>query len=200
LGTRRIGSGADAGTRPTGAGFANSIRRGKMPLHNHHEFNELDAPDGQAHSGGEKGLDRDSCGFALQDGTGDAYNEEAFHYFLEIERKRSELSNRPFLLMLIEFNRHHPGVNPEIDGATAARLFPILSQCVRETDFIGWYREGRVVGAVLTQHGEPDRDDLSEVVRQRVADALDKHFPPDRPRSLQVRVYQLSPNTKLRSE
>ena len=148
----------------------------------------------------ESGVDRYSSGFALQDGSAEAYNEEAFQYFLEIERKRSELSNRPFLLMLIEFNRHPAGINPEIDVVTAGKLFSILPRCLRETDFIGWYRGGRVAGAVLTQHGEPDREDLSEVVRRRVSEALEQHFPPDGPRRLQVRVYRLSPHAKLRSE
>jgi GGDEF domain-containing protein len=156
-------------------------------------------PQGRANGGADNGLDRHTCGFALQDGSGEAYNEEAFQYFLEIERKRAEISNRPFLLMLIDVNRHH-GINPEIDVVTAGKLFSILSQCLRETDFIGWYRDGRIAGAVLTQHGEPDRDDLSDVVRRRVCEALEKHFPPDRPRGLQVRVYHLSPHTTLRSE
>ena len=185
---------------------------GTVPLH-HHMLNgvvtavqtepkALDqiGPQGRANAAADDGVDRYSCGFALQEGSGEAYNEEAFQYFLEIERKRSEISNRPFLLMLIEFNRHPAGINPEIDAATADRLFSILPRCLRETDFTGWYREGRVAGAVLTQHGEPDREDLSDVVRQRVTDALEQHFPPDRPRGLQVRVYQLSPHAMLRSE
>src|SRR5713226_6611484 len=121
-----------------------------MPLH-HHVLNEvvttvqteltgLDriAPQGRANSDGENGVDLYSCGFALQDGSGEAYNEEAFQYFLEIERKRSEISNRPFLLMLIEFNRHPAGINPEIDLVTSGTLFSILGRCLRETDFIGW--------------------------------------------------------------
>src|SRR5438046_4390534 len=183
-----------------------------MPLH-HHVLNEVVAPvqtelkafeyispQGRANPDGESGVDRYSCGFALQDGSGEAYNEEAFQYFLEIERKRSELSNRPFLLMLIEFNRHPAGINPEIDVVTAGKLFSILPRCLRETDFIGWYRGGRVAGAVLTQHGEPDREDLSDVVRRRVSEALERQFPPDGPRRLQVRVYRLSPHAKSRSE
>ena len=183
-----------------------------MPLH-HHVLNDVVAtvqtelkafdhigPHGRANSGVDNGVDRYSCGFALQDGSGEAYNEEAFQYFLEVERKRSEISHRPFLLMLIEFSRHPAGINPEIDVVTTGTLFSMLRRCLRETDFVGWYRERRVAGAVLTQHGEPDRDDLSEVVRGRVGEALEKHFSPDRPRRLQVRVYQLSPHATLRSE
>ena len=134
---------------------------------------------------------RELGGLALRDGLGHAYNEEAFQYFLEIERKRSELSNRPFLLMLIDFKKH-----PRIDSAAADKLFSLLSLCLRETDFIGWYREGRVAGAVLTQHGETGRDDLSDGVRQRIGDALREGLPPDLARQLQARVYQIPSHIK----
>ena len=157
-------------------------------------------PRDRAKTAADNGPERETCGFAMQHETGEAYNEEAFQYFLEIERRRSELSNRPFLLMLIEFTRQSLGSNTEIDPASAARLFPVLSQCLRETDFVGWYREGRIAGAVLTQHGEAEREDLAEVVRRRVEEALTKQFPPDRMRRLQVRVYQLSPHSALQRD
>ncbi len=135
--------------------------------------------------------DRELGGFALRDGLGHAYNEEAFQYFLEIERKRSELSNRPFLLMLVDFKKH-----PRIDSVMADKLFSVLSLCLRETDFLGWYREGRVAGAVLTQHGEPGRDDLSDDVHQRIEEALREGLPPDLAQHLQARVYQIPSHVK----
>jgi hypothetical protein len=138
-----------------------------------------------------EGLDRESGGFGLHDGPGHAYNEEAFQYFLEIERKRSETSNRPFLLMLVDFNKH-----PRLDAVIADKLFSALSRCLRETDFIGWYREGRVAGAVLTQHGEADGDDLSDVVRGRIGAALRQRLPSDLARQLQARVYQIPTHVK----
>jgi hypothetical protein len=133
-------------------------------------------------------------GFAHEESR-QAYAEDAFHYFLEIERKRSELSNRPFLLMLIDFKRNaEPG--RQIDAAIAAKLFTALAECLRETDFTGWYREGRTIGAVLTQHGQPNGNDLSEVVRQRIVTALESRISSDLGCGLQVRVYQLSPNSQ----
>jgi hypothetical protein len=154
-------------------------------------------PKRRANSAGEKAMDCHSAGFALQDGSIQAYSEEAFQYFLEIERKRSERSDRPFLLMLIDFQRNR-GSKPLLDIVTESNLFSILSLCLRDTDFMGWYREGRLAGAVLTQHSQPDGHDLSEVVRQRIGDELEKHFSPDLARRLQVRVYQLSPNINVR--
>jgi hypothetical protein len=138
--------------------------------------------------------DRELRGFPLRDGLGHAYNEEAFQYFLEIERKRSELSNRPFLLMLVDFKKH-----PRIDSVMADKLFSVLSLCLRETDFVGWYREGRVAGAVLTQHGEPGRDDLSDEVHHRIEEALREGLPRDLARHLQARVYQIPSHVKPES-
>jgi hypothetical protein len=143
----------------------------------------VQAPPGARYA---EGPDPETASFALQDGPVHAYNEEAFQYFLEIERKRSELSNRPFLLMLVDFHKC-----PRIDAVTADMLFSVLSRCLRETDFIGWYREGRVAGAVLTQHGETEVDDLSEGVRQRIAGALRQGLPSLLAPHLQARVYQI---------
>jgi hypothetical protein len=138
-------------------------------------------------------------GFAGYADFAHAYGEEAFHYFLELERRRSEVSRRPFLLMLIDF-RKHPGVEPPLDHSTAGKLFTALSHCLRETDFTGWYREGRVAGAVLTQHDAPGGDDLSHVVQQRVCGELEKQLGATRAGGLQVRVYHVSPSPQPAEE
>src|SRR3712207_6410788 len=93
--------------------------------------------------------------FAADNPSAAAYGEDAFHYFLEVERRRSEASNHAFLLMLIDF-KVQPGKGPNIPSTSASALFASLRLALRETDFYGWYRDGRVAGAVLTQHGEPD--------------------------------------------
>src|SRR5439155_9556218 len=123
---------------------------------------------------GTKELDSRACGFARHAGDGEAYNEQAFHYLLDLERKRAAISNRPFLVLLVEFSSHAGGAPSDIDGVTAGKLFSILAQCLRETDFIGWYDEPRVAGAVLTQNGETDWDEATETVPRRAGEALRK--------------------------
>ena len=78
-----------------------------------------------------------SCGLARQGEEGQAYNEAAFRYFLAIERKRSELSERPFLLLLVDL-KNEAGVTTRIDSRAAAFVFSSLSLRIRETDFAGW--------------------------------------------------------------
>ena len=81
---------------------------------------------------------------------GQIYSEEAFRHMLAIERKRARRSNRSLFLLLVRF-KGNSGSGLEIPPALAALLFSGLGLCVREIDFVGWHREGRIAGAVLAQ-------------------------------------------------
>jgi hypothetical protein len=81
---------------------------------------------------------------------------------------------------------------PEIDIATAHILFSALGSSLRETDFMGWLREGRVVGAVLTQGSAADPGG-SELVAQRVIATVGRELPHTLSPRLQVRIYKSAP-------
>jgi hypothetical protein len=134
----------------------------------------------------EHSLDSCGCGLALT-GHGEAYNEEAFHHFLAIERKRSEATTRPFLLLLVEFERNL-GISIQVGHDMAARVFSGLAESLRETDVIGWYREQRIAGAVLTDLG-----DAPQAIVPHIADRVRQILRRDLPAGVgvQVRVYQL---------
>jgi hypothetical protein len=125
------------------------------------------------------------------------YDEQAFRYFLDIERKRSERSSRPFLLLLVDLE-DRSGSNGFIDPAVAAKLFEGLGQCVRETDFVGWFREGRVAGAVLTQYSNLARTDVAAVVDERVREVLSSSVPIQIARSLRMRAYWIPSHLERR--
>jgi hypothetical protein len=129
-----------------------------------------------------------SCGFALT-GHGETYNEEAFHHFLSIERKRSEASTRPFLLLLVEFDKHL-GLPVPIGHDVASRLFAALAASLRDTDVIGWYREQRIAGAVLTDLGDAPQA-IMPAITQRVRAFLQCDLPDGIASLVQVRLYQL---------
>jgi hypothetical protein len=130
----------------------------------------------------------------LPEGLGPVYNEEAFRYFLQIERKRASRSNSRFLLLLVDLERQ-PGLDANFDAPTGAKLFSAMWPCLRETDFIGWYRQARVASAVLTQVGETPDVQVSNLVAQRVREALSQKLPSNLARRLQVRVYQVPAQT-----
>ena len=123
---------------------------------------------------------------------GQAYNQTAFRHFLAIERRRAERSGRPVLLVLVALRRNH--LESRLSNATAAAIFRGLGETVREIDFAGWFREGLIAGAVLTQGGgaaEPAR----EHVAKRVMRALGAHVPAWHLRNLRVRVVRFDPRT-----
>jgi hypothetical protein len=57
-------------------------------------------------------------------------------------------------------------------------------------DFIGWYRHGRVAGAVLTQGLDSPALEASEQITQRVTELLKKRLSDTVAERLQVRVLQ----------
>jgi hypothetical protein len=136
----------------------------------------------------EPALESCSCGFALT-GHGEAYNEQAFHHFLAIERKRSAASTRPFLLLLVEFEKHL-GLPAAMDPDIESRLFAAITGSLRDTDVIGWYREHRIAGAVLTDVGEAPQA-IMPVITSRVRTSLQRGLPVQVASLVQVRLYQL---------
>ena len=133
-------------------------------------------------------------GFAVRGFPGLACNEQAFHYLLDIERRRSEVAQRPFVLMLIECE------DAEASSARSPEpLFPIVCQSVRETDFVGWYRQRAVLGAALTQDGGRATR-ASDIVRNRVVQALHHHLPPHVAAQLRLRLYEVLGADEVRIE
>jgi hypothetical protein len=138
-------------------------------------------------------------GFAVRGFTGLVCNEQAFQYLLDIERRRAESTQRPFLLMLIEWDEPNGGQVPT--GALGPeRLFPIVCKSVRETDFVGWYRQGAVVGATLTQDGRRGTNQAGSVVRERVVKALSGALPSQLVSQLGVRLFEVLGDDQVRIE
>jgi hypothetical protein len=139
-------------------------------------------------------IERDSDALTMDSRIADAYNQEAFRYFLQIERRRAELSGRPFLLLLIDLNKRAIGGAPLCDGI-ADSVFDVLSSCLRDTDFVGWFREGRIAGGVLTQDSADTDSANRDRVLGRVRAALATNLPAQAIHNTRVRVFQL-PATK----
>jgi hypothetical protein len=117
------------------------------------------------------------------------YNEEAFHYLLTVEYKRFERSNRPFVLALIEDAAVAPEP-PRIRPAVSSTVFAALAHSLRETDVIGWYREGRVVGALLTHLGDRPLAEVSRLMSGKITRALHEGLSGRSAERLDVKIYQ----------
>ena len=128
----------------------------------------------------------------------EAYNEVAFRYFLSVEEKRFMRSNHRFLLLLLELN------NDAEDGeyfepALSRKVFAALSPCVRETDFMGWYRQAQVIGVVCTQFDDAHESNVSRVVVDRFQNAIREAFPKEIAGRMNMRSHFLPSNGANRS-
>ena len=108
------------------------------------------------------------------------------------ERKRADRLNQPLVLLIV-------ALKDRVDAQYPSIWVPVieaLATVTRETDVVGWYREDRVVGAVLTQIDGGPRLDATRVTRNRITTALCHGLPADVARRLRVRVYQLRAEPK----
>lgn len=119
---------------------------------------------------------------------GKAYNEAAFRYFLDVDRARAERSKRSIILVLVSM-RPDAGRSAALNDTSAALLFGGLAASVREVDFLGWYRQGRVIGAVLPQAATPGPD--RQLIAHRIVTSLRKSLPHNVARFLHVRLVSL---------
>lgn len=110
---------------------------------------------------------------ALGSGACPVYDEPTFRYLRAVEQKRSKRSGSPFLVVLVDDGPSREKSREKMDPAAADDLFRRLSGCLRQTDFVGWYEDGRVAGAVLTELGkERPHGELPGLVGRRICDQL----------------------------
>jgi lipopolysaccharide/colanic/teichoic acid biosynthesis glycosyltransferase len=99
------------------------------------------------------------------DSTADLYEEEFFNDLLRVEKRRTERSRRPFLLMLIDLEH----LDPHEKGEVARQLAITLLSTTRETDVKGWYKRASVIGIIFT---EPNPDNNIACFQDMISDKV----------------------------
>ena len=102
-------------------------------------------------------------------GEREVLNEEAFQRMIAVERKRTERSRKPFLLMLLDVGNHQgSGKN----GKALDSIVPALLSSTRETDVIGWYKDRATVGVIFTGLLADDKNSILSTILTRVSTTL----------------------------
>lgn len=95
----------------------------------------------------------------------DCYIEEFFHEMLTFERKRSERSGEPFLVMMLDF----AGIRNLVKRhQTVKEAVKILSGLIRETDIMGWYRSGVDLCVIFTEMNSLETESLRKKILQDI--------------------------------
>lgn len=95
--------------------------------------------------------------------------EESFRSMLTLERRRAERSRKPFVLMLLDASAF---VEEETSDRFTGRVCSILLKSTRETDLIGWYEKGVVLGVIFTEVNCEGETPITEILRSKVVHAL----------------------------
>jgi len=105
----------------------------------------------------------------LSAGAREVLNEGTFLRMIAVERKRTERSHEPFLLMLLDAGNHQ---GSEKNGKALDNILSVLPSSIRETDIIGWYKDRATVGVMFTGLARNDKSSILSVILSKVSTAL----------------------------
>ena len=112
---------------------------------------------------------RSSQSVVLDDTISRLVPEKQFLQMLSRERKRSERSRKHLLLMLIDSEVLPKSKNDKI---VLGQIADAVSRVVRETDLIGWFDEGSVIGVIFTELGSADVGSAFKIIEAKVKTGL----------------------------
>jgi lipopolysaccharide/colanic/teichoic acid biosynthesis glycosyltransferase len=95
-------------------------------------------------------------------------NEEVFRRMISLERKRSERTQRPFVLLLMDTGRAQP---TDKNGRILLDILSALQSATRETDIMGWYEMNSSVGVMFTEI-TLENDLIFSTILSRISDVL----------------------------
>lgn len=96
-------------------------------------------------------------------------DEEIFRRMIAIERKRTERSKAPFLLMLLEVVSDE---GPRKYRKTLDLIVSALLISSRDTDLVGWYKNNLIVGAMFTGLVVQDKRTMLDTFLTKVTNSL----------------------------
>lgn len=96
-------------------------------------------------------------------------DQEAFRQMISVERKRTERSRKPFLLLLLEAGGYRSSEN---NGKILANILSAMLASTREIDIVGWYENEDTVGVMFTELVIDDRNSILSKMLTRVSTIL----------------------------
>ncbi len=95
-------------------------------------------------------------------------DEESFRRVIAIERKRTERSKAPFVLMLLEVANQ----GPEKAASALESVMSVLLATSRDTDVVGWYKSKTTIGALFTGLVAGDKSSILMTILSRATNTL----------------------------
>ncbi len=110
--------------------------------------------------------------------------ENVFHSMLTLERRRAERSRKPFVLMLLDAN---------LENGTAEAILrqavEIIVVSKRETDLVGWYKQGAILGIIFSEVNLDGELPITETLRSKIELAFIKHMGRERSAKIAISMH-----------
>jgi lipopolysaccharide/colanic/teichoic acid biosynthesis glycosyltransferase len=112
------------------------------------------------------------------------YDENTFKKMLALERKRTERSKRPFMLLLLSLEGLSPGENGD---NPRRKVLPCVTSSIRDIDVLGWYKAESVLGVIFTEIG--NSGSVVNCILDRVSLSLADNLDPDQVKKIETSVH-----------
>ncbi len=96
------------------------------------------------------------------------FQEQVFHDMLLLERRRAERSRKSFVLMLLDAAAFLDGTAESVLASVAS----VILNSTRETDLVGWYKDGAILGVIFTEVSLESGSPITDVLRSKIVNAL----------------------------
>ena len=103
-------------------------------------------------------------------------NEASFTQALAVERKRTERTKSPFLLMLLEIDADS---ERKTSAAPLITTTSVLASFSRDTDLVGWYKDREVLGVIYTGLHPGDKRTIINTFHSKMHNVLQAELPAD---------------------
>jgi len=110
--------------------------------------------------------------------------ENVFQSMLTLERRRAERSRKPFVLMLFDANMENGPAE-----AILRRAVDVVVASKRETDLVGWYKHGAILGIIFTEVSMDGDLPVTETLRAKMEAAFVEHMGRERADAIAISLH-----------
>jgi lipopolysaccharide/colanic/teichoic acid biosynthesis glycosyltransferase len=111
---------------------------------------------------------------------------------LLLERRRAERSRKPFVLMLLDAAAFLETGTVE---SVMASVTSVILKSTRETDLVGWYKDGVILGVIFTEVSLESGSPITEILHSKVVNALHIELSRESTTRLAVTLHLFPENT-----
>jgi lipopolysaccharide/colanic/teichoic acid biosynthesis glycosyltransferase len=103
----------------------------------------------------------------------DVLGVETFRTLLTLERRRAQRSGQTFILMLLDGTLVD---EKKLTAGFAEKLVGAVSTAIRESDIIGWYEQGKVLGVIFTELNQIENLPVADVLEHKIQKAFKENL------------------------